>query len=258
MHFSWFTLIAQILNFLILVWLLKRFLYKPILNAIEEREKKIAGQLADAEARKAEAGRERDEFRQKNNAFDQEKFELMSKVTAEAKENRQKLLEQTREEAGMLRSNMEKALSELRRDLHGEITHRIQQEVFAVTRKTLEDLSSNDLEAQSVKTFAKRLNELKEEERKKLLSAFQTNASPILVRSAFDLPDGLQQSIRESVDSILGAKARYQFETKPELIGGIEIISNNYKLAWNISEYLNSFEKTMSEITKEKVEPEIK
>ena len=55
MPIDWFTVVAQAINFLILVWLLKRFLYKPILHAIDEREKGIAAQLAQAEAKKAEA-----------------------------------------------------------------------------------------------------------------------------------------------------------------------------------------------------------
>ena len=50
-----FTVLAQLVNFLILVWLLKRFLYKPILHAIDEREKGIAAQLAQAEGKVAEA-----------------------------------------------------------------------------------------------------------------------------------------------------------------------------------------------------------
>ena len=42
MLIDWFTVGAQALNFLILVWLMKRFLYKPILHAIDAREKRIA------------------------------------------------------------------------------------------------------------------------------------------------------------------------------------------------------------------------
>jgi F-type H+-transporting ATPase subunit b len=57
MLIDWFTVGAQVLNFLILVWLMKRFLYKPILNAIDAREKRIAKELADADATRAEAQR---------------------------------------------------------------------------------------------------------------------------------------------------------------------------------------------------------
>ena len=65
MLIDWFTVGAQALNFLILVWLMKRFLYKPILHAIDEREKRIAAELADADKKKAEAQKESDEFKHK-------------------------------------------------------------------------------------------------------------------------------------------------------------------------------------------------
>jgi F-type H+-transporting ATPase subunit b len=52
MLIDWFTVVAQVLNFLILVWLLKRFLYRPILNAIDVREKRIAAEVADARRRR--------------------------------------------------------------------------------------------------------------------------------------------------------------------------------------------------------------
>ena len=70
MLIDWFTIGAQALNFLILVWLLRHFLYQPILNAIDAREQKITAELADAAARKAEAQKDRDEFQHKNTAFD--------------------------------------------------------------------------------------------------------------------------------------------------------------------------------------------
>ena len=52
MLIDWFTVGAQVLNFLILIWLLKRFLYKPILHAIDEREERIATELANADSPK--------------------------------------------------------------------------------------------------------------------------------------------------------------------------------------------------------------
>ena len=62
MLIDWFTVGAQVLNFLILVWLMKRFLYQPILRAIDAREERIAKELADAQARRIEAQKEHDEF----------------------------------------------------------------------------------------------------------------------------------------------------------------------------------------------------
>ncbi|MEO8614423.1 MAG: F0F1 ATP synthase subunit B, partial [Luteolibacter sp.] len=84
MLIDWFTVGAQALNFLILVGLMKRFLYKPILSAIDAREKKIAAELADADAKKADAQKERDDFQHKNEEFDQQRAGLLKKATDEA------------------------------------------------------------------------------------------------------------------------------------------------------------------------------
>ena len=73
MQINWFTVIAQLFNFILLVWLMKRFLYAPILAAIDEREKKIKAQLNDAKAQKSEAKKEQEEFNAKNADFDQQK-----------------------------------------------------------------------------------------------------------------------------------------------------------------------------------------
>src|ERR1039457_7200635 len=105
MLIDWFTVLAQVVNFLILVWLLKRFLYRPILDAIDAREKRIAKELADAEAKK-----ERDEFQHKNEEFEQQRAALLSKATDEAKADRQRLLDEARKAADALSAKRQDAL----------------------------------------------------------------------------------------------------------------------------------------------------
>ena len=130
MLINWFTVVAQAINFLILVWLLKRFLYKPILHAIDEREKGIATQLAEAEAKKAEAQKERDDFQHKNEAFDQERAALLKKATDEANAERQRLLDEARKDADALRAKRQDALRNEQRNLSQEIIRWTQKEVF--------------------------------------------------------------------------------------------------------------------------------
>ncbi|HLV93000.1 MAG TPA: hypothetical protein VKX34_07755, partial [Aequorivita sp.] len=103
MEINWFTVIAQIVNFLILVWLLKRFLYKPVLKAIDEREQKIALQLKEAAAKKEEARKDQELFRQKNEAFDKERMAKMNEVHEQANIEKQRLFEEVRNESTALR-----------------------------------------------------------------------------------------------------------------------------------------------------------
>ena len=102
MLIDWFTVGAQALNFLILVWLMKRFLYKPILDAIDAREKRIAAAIADADQKKAEATKEREEFQRKNEEFDQQRAALVTQATEEANAERQRLLDDARQAADAL------------------------------------------------------------------------------------------------------------------------------------------------------------
>ncbi|HEY4877217.1 MAG TPA: hypothetical protein VIH86_16690 [Puia sp.] len=251
MKINWFTVIAQVINFLLLVWLLKRFLYKPILKAIDEREKKIAAQIKDADDKKTAAIKEQDDFRKKNDDFDQQKKGLMDKVVADTNAEKDKLVEAAKNDANALRSNLEKSAKENLQNQNIEIAQKTQKEVFAITKKALTDLASLSLEEQSANTFIKRLNESKDEEKKQFIDAFKSNGNPILVRSAFDLPVKQQGEINNTVDALLGTKTQLQFKTTPELISGIELTANGYKLAWSFSEYLNSIEKNITEKMKE-------
>ena len=166
MQINWFTVIAQILNFLVLVWLLKRYLYKPILKAIDDREKKIAAELKDADTKKAEAKKEQDEFKQKNDDFDKQKTDLVNKAIADANNERQKLIEAAKTDATALKAKLDAATKEELENMKGEIAKKTQEEVFAIARKALTDIASVSMEEQSVHLFIKCFNELKEEEKK--------------------------------------------------------------------------------------------
>jgi len=252
MQINWFTVIAQILNFLVLVWLMKRYLYKPILSAIDDREKKIAGQLADAKTKKDEAQKEQDEFNKKNEVFDQQKKDMMDKATSEAATQGQKLLEDAKNNAKTLQDKLEKAAKDQREDLNHQMEQKTEQEVFAITKKVLTDLAGVDFEEQSVNIFIKRISEIKENEKDQFIKALHSDSTPILVQTAFDLPEKQQTEIKNAVTKMLGAKPSFEFKTSPALLGGIELTTKGYKLAWSIAAYVNSFEKSVAAAKQEK------
>jgi F-type H+-transporting ATPase subunit b len=249
MKIDWFTVIAQAINFLILVWLLKRYLYKPILNAIDQREQKIKSQLEEAAANKAEAQKAQDQYKQKNEEFDEQKSIMMNQAIAEVDDEREKLLEQARKDADTKRSALEKSLKDLQKETIQEIGKRIQSEVLSIARKTLDDLASASLEDQIANTFIKRIGELKDAEKERFISSFKSASTPLIIRSAFGLSTESQAKIQKAINDALKTTAQFQFDEKPELIGGIELVTNGYKLSWSISEYLTSLQNSISEIT---------
>ena len=244
MEINWFTFIAQIINFLVLMWLLKRFLYKPILSAIDERETKIKNQLLDAEFQKKEAVKERDEFRVKNETFSSEKDELMKKAVAEAKTEEEKLKEQARVEAKALKDKLEKAFTQDQATKNNTMAKRIRSEVLDMTRKTLTDLSSASLEKQTLEVFLKKMHTLRGDEKVAFSEALK-GGEEVLIQSAFSLSDSEQTSLKQAVKEMFNTENTYEFKVQPELINGVEILTNGYKLSWTISDYLKSFEEDM-------------
>src|ERR1700731_259064 len=191
MLIDWFTVLAQALNFLILVWLFKRFLYKPVLAAIDAREKNIAAKLGDAAALETKAQAEREDLRQRSEALNRERGDLLHKATDEANVERQRLIELARQDSQLLRSKLTQALSDERAELGHQLSMRTQTEVFAVARKTLADLAGTSLEDRMIEVFLVRLRALPQEQLRSNTVGFAAPSAPeqtAFVRSAFDLP----------------------------------------------------------------------
>lgn len=247
MQINWFTVTAQIVNFLVLVWLMKRYLYKPILEAIDIREKKIAAELADAKSKVAEADKEKDEFQKKNDAFDQHKKKLMDQTTADAEAERQKLLDEAKKEAAAVKQKLETASKDLQENLIEEISKKTQQEVISITKKALSELASTNLEEQSIDVFIRNIKAITDKDRKKFVDAFHSVSAPVSIKSAFDLAGKDQKSIQSAIAGILGKDITCEFKTEPKLISGIELATNGYKLSWSFSAYIDSLEKALQE-----------
>jgi len=258
MLIDWFTVGAQALNFVILVWLMKHFLYKPILDAIDTREKRIAAELADADAKKAEAQKDRDEFQHKNEEFDQQRAALLSQATSEAKTERQRLLEEARQAADALSAKRQETLRNDGQSLNQAIRRRTQQEVFAIARKTLTDLATTSLEERLSDVFIRRLLEVYDQAKAGLTSSLKTASEPAIVRSAFDLPAEQRSAIQDAINKTFSADIRIRFETAPDLVSGIELVTSGQKVEWSIAGYIAALEKGVGELTQEKDKPEPK
>ncbi|MEO5909893.1 MAG: F0F1 ATP synthase subunit B [Pelobium sp.] len=246
MQINWFTVIAQLFNFLVLVWLMKKYLYKPILDAIDKRESKIATELADAKSKVSEAKKEQEDFQKKNDAFDADKKKMMNKATADAEKERQKLLDKAQTEAEALKNKMEQASKELQENLNADLVQKTQQQVLSIAKQALAQLASTTLEEQAVHVFIAKIKSLSAKEKTKFTDAFHSATNPVSIKSAFELSDKEQKNIKASIADLLGETSDYAFETHPKTISGIELASNGYKLSWNFSAYIASLQKSLT------------
>ncbi|MDA7089043.1 F0F1 ATP synthase subunit B [Pseudomonas sp. SA3-5] len=248
MLIDWFTVAAQVLNFVVLVWLMKRFLYRPILRAIAAREQLIAAQLAAAAGQKAEAQRERAEFEAKNQAFEAQRASLLSEAVAQVQLERQRLLESARQAAATMSAKHQQALRNDADKLNQALAQRVQHEVFAIARKALADLADCSLEERLVAVFIEQLQGLEASAQQQLAEAIALGTEPVLLRSAFELPAAQRRLLQDALNHCFAGEIALRFERKAELLGGIELSCNGQRLAWSISDYLQALQQGVDEL----------
>lgn len=248
MLIDWFTVCAQALNFLILVWLMQRFLYRPILRAIDARERRIALELEEANQKKSEAQKERELFLKKNEDFERQRADLMNQMNDEVESERFRLLDEVRQAADALHDKRMETMRSDARLLSQSIGRRAQQEVFAIARKTLSDLSTASLEERMVDVFVRHFRALNDADKEVLRSGFKDALGPVTVRSAFVLPAAQRTAIVGVLNELTAGEVPVCFEVSPDLVSGIDLTANGRKIAWNISDYLLLLEKGVGEV----------
>ncbi len=238
MLIDWFTVAAQALNFIVLVWLLKRFLYQPVLDAVDAREARIAAQLADARGMQDKANTERDALHARREAFEREREALLAQAVQDAQVERQRLLDDAWGAADALAAKHRRALAEQAAQLQRTLDERVGHEVFAISRRALADLASASLEAQIAEVFVERLGRLDAATHTALTQALSEPDAAAVLHSAFELPTAQRSAIQAAVDVAFGAGVALQFQAMPSLIAGIELEVGGRKLAWGIAPYL--------------------
>lgn len=241
MEINWFTVIAQIVNFLILVWLLKRFLYKPVLKAIDDREQKVAAKLKDAEIKNAEAEKDKVLFRQKNEAFDQERSAKMNEVHEQINAEKERLFEDVRQQSTALRSKFEESFKQRQQEIIDGLKRKTKDEVFAIAGKTLQDLANTNLEDQVIQVFLKKIDSLDELKTSQFRDALNESEAPIVIKSVFDLSANSKQQLEKAIQKIAAKQIDFTYKLESELLSGIEVDTASFKLSWNIESYLDAF-----------------
>ncbi|MCB1304913.1 MAG: F0F1 ATP synthase subunit delta [Leptospiraceae bacterium] len=245
---DWFTVIAQLINFLILVWLMKRFLYRPILNAIDARENRIARELEEADTVRTQAKAEKEKFAQSNREMEANRTNLLREATDAAEAERKRLMEKARHAAAEYHVKRRESLQKEEDSLHRAIAHRTHEEVFAISKQVLRDLADSDLEERMLKALARTFESLPVEKQEAIRHSIESAPQSIVVRSAFALAPSSRSTIERLLGEILQRRAEPSFEVDQDLIAGIEISIGGQKIAWSIADYLSSLHAGVGEL----------
>ncbi len=247
MIIDWYTVIFQIANFLILVFLLRYFLYGPIIRAMDEREQKIAERerLAESSVKSAEA--EAEDYRNRSEELRKNEERTMEKAREKADEEKSRLLNAARIEVEDARKRWEEAFESEKESFTVELRKRIGNQVCTVARRCLVDLADADLEEMVRNRFNHKLKELPEGEQQKLITALGKTGFKATVAAAFEFPSQALHEMKAIMGKMLresGGHDKLEITAKKDaaLVCGLELAAGGHRVAWNIDHYLAGVE----------------
>lgn len=247
MLIDWFTVICQIINFLVLVWLLKRFLYRPILNAIDARQERVNEQLAEAEKRTLAADEEKALFQKKNEDFERERQRKLKALNDEVELLRAQLLADVRAEVAALRAEWSSSLQRERDSICRELKDRVQEEVLSIARRVVEDFAGVKLEEYTIEVFLQRLSRMLKE-KDPTLSRFRQPTESLQVTTTFPLSTESHAAVMSALGQEFGKEVNVAFAVSPKVVTGIELMASGQKVSWSMGEYLTTFEHHLNDI----------
>lgn len=247
MLIDWFTIAAQIINFLVLAYLLQRFLYGPIVAAMDAREQGIRARLQDADRRQADADTLAADCQQQRRDLDQRRDQLLADARREADAQREALVKAARADVATLAANWRAAVIRDQDAFLQALRRRAASQVVDVARRVLDDLADAELERRVVEMFIERLARLDPERRAGLAQALAQPAARALIRAAFPLAADQLAQIRAALRDLSCREIELSSEQAPELICGISLIVGGHEVVWSIQSYLERFDEQVAQ-----------
>jgi len=253
MLIDWFTVVAQIVNFTILVLALKFLLYDRVVDVMERRRTAIAEREREAEERIEAAEAQLEQLRRDRQELDELREEMLAEARREAGERRRELLRQAREEVEEQAELWRESLRRQHDRLLSDIQRLTGEKVVAVSRRMLADMAGMSLEEAMLTAFIDRIGRLPEEERDAIAAEVQQDDGPIVVRTSFEPPDELRQSVDKALSDLVDAERHIRWERDEELICGISVQTGTRTLGWSVATYLTELENDFAELVSKRI-----
>jgi F-type H+-transporting ATPase subunit b len=247
MEINWVTVAAQIVNFLVLVWLLNKFLYGPITRAMTARQTRIRERLADAARTRREAEEERRKLIAERNELLNTKEKLLTAVRAEADQLQRDLERQARDDVEAQRQAWLSQIQTDKEDFLNDVRQRAATEYFALAETAFSELAGETLEKRMVSVFVMRLKSMEESILRKLKASAEREECVMRIESAFLLGPDERHDINQCIANIMGRDVNIDYAKTDTMIAGIRLRIESQSIEWSINNYLDQLQERLRE-----------
>jgi F-type H+-transporting ATPase subunit b len=247
MNIDWFTLIAQIVNFLILVGLLWFFLFRRIIRAMDERERRIARRFEEADEQQAQAEQHAESLQKKQRELEQERESRIQRMRAEIQREKQRMLDEARTEVDRQARQWRESLSQQKKAFVRILREHSAAAALSLTRQAMDELMDSDAYARMADVFMKHIADIDSQQRSSFLDAARSSGNTATLATGFDLAEEDQRRVSRGVQSALGGDVSIQCETGVEKLSGLELRADGRRISWTIDSYFEGLEERITE-----------
>jgi F-type H+-transporting ATPase subunit b len=241
LELNWSTFVLEILNFLVLVWILKHFLYQPVLNLIERRRATIDDQLSEAKQLHADADTLKQQYEHRLVDWEQERQKAMKGLMGELEENRLHALDELKAELAREEEKLRVARSRQDKQAMREIEQRALQQGAGFASRLLAEAAGPELESRLFDLLLDDLSALSAHQISVLNNEWGESPERILVTSAYPLAEDKRHRLEVVLTRITGLSAPVHYEVDAKLLAGLNIKIGAWVLQLNVRDELQGF-----------------
>jgi F-type H+-transporting ATPase subunit b len=255
LNIDWFTLTAQVVNFLILLALLKRFLFGPLRKVMKQREETVTSRLEEAREKLAAAERKSDHYDQKLSEFDRQKEQMLSEARKEVEQQKKEMLQEARTEIDRIESKWQEAFQNEKEIFFSELYRQTAEGIIELLEQMIRDLADRSLEEQAVRKFIRQLESLDKVSKKRAIrSALDSGEGKVELISSFPLPDEQRQKVAAKLNEVFAINLTCEFRESSAGGFGIELRSDSWKIGWNLKMYMDDLRSKIEHLFESDIE----
>jgi F-type H+-transporting ATPase subunit b len=222
MTFNSWTFVFEVVNFLVLAYLLQRFLYRPLHDAVDRRRQTIEKERVEAESARQQAEVDREQLKAQLAAMDGERQAMQREARQEAEVERDHILTSAAQETERRATAAREALAREREETLGSLRQDVVGEATRLAERLLRQASGADLDARLAGRLADTVRSIPATERD-VLKRNWTAGELATLQTAHELAPHAVDQVREAVAEVLGRDTPLQILPAPELVSGVRL-----------------------------------
>ena len=247
MNINWSTVFFQIINFLIVVWILKKYLFKPVMSSMDSREKAIQDRLLEAKKAKENAEEERKNFEYEIRSLEKQKNDIMADVYKKADAEYATLLKTFNAEMAGKREAFEEQITMEREFLRNSIRELAGNTIIKTVADALSDLADTNIQDAILSNFINKANQGKIKKSEELKKYYE-KGEKISIHTAFEIAPKTKKEIVSAISNIVGKKiSRIDFILDEEIVCGIEIACPPLLISYGMNTYIDELKQNLDD-----------